>query len=182
MAIEFPFSFFLIFLFRKSRVRKPHISRIEEAILRMREEQNNLAASSEQEAESRSSPSYSGYLGDASIEAQLLKPDNLSAGSSQQRLNGSYVNKSNASKNSSVKNVNELNWDKKPFSLPWGFRIIAWVLLIGGCVACGYNVWAYGIQFGDETCKLWITSILVSFLTSTFLSQPLKVVIIHTAA
>ena len=64
---------------------------------------------------------------------------------------------------------------KKPFTLPWPFRIVAWILLVCTCCACGFFIWSYGITFGDETCKKWITSILVSFVSSAFLSQPIKV-------
>lgn len=64
---------------------------------------------------------------------------------------------------------------KKPFSLPWWCVILGWVVLwlvVGICVAF---VTFYGITFEDAKCKKWISSLLVSFLTSMLFTQPIKV-------
>ena len=64
---------------------------------------------------------------------------------------------------------------KKMMSLPWWFRIVAWVLLWFGTLTCVTFVTFYGIMFGDEKTRKWITSLVISFLTSIFLTQPIKV-------
>ena len=66
---------------------------------------------------------------------------------------------------------------KKRLSLPWWCSIIAWMLLwltVGVCVAF---VTFYGIMFQDEKCKKWITSMIVSFVTSVLFTQPIKVLL-----
>ena len=64
---------------------------------------------------------------------------------------------------------------KKKFELPWGFTIVAWVLLWASVLTAAAFVTFYGVSFGDEKCKKWITSLLVSFVASIFITQPLKV-------
>lgn len=64
---------------------------------------------------------------------------------------------------------------KKKFSLPWGFRIVAWVIVFLGTLTAAAFTTFYGVMFGDYTCKKWLTSMLVSFFSSVFLSQPVKV-------
>lgn len=38
-----------------------------------------------------------------------------------------------------------------------------------------FFLWAYGIQFGDEKTRKWVTSLIVSFFTSILVTQPMKV-------
>ena len=67
---------------------------------------------------------------------------------------------------------------KKRMSLPWWCSIIAWMLLwttVGVCVAF---VTFYGIMFQDDKCKKWISSMVVSFLTSVLFTQPVKVLLL----
>jgi len=63
----------------------------------------------------------------------------------------------------------------KSFSLPWWFCIICWVLLVLVVLASSAFVTFYGITFQDDKCKKWITSMLISFTTSIFITEPLKV-------
>jgi len=63
-------------------------------------------------------------------------------------------------------------------SVPWWCSVIAWILLwmtVGVCVAF---VTFYGIMFQDEKCKKWITSMIVSFVSSVLLTQPVKVLLL----
>ena len=67
---------------------------------------------------------------------------------------------------------------KKKFSLPWWCVIIGWIMLwvtVGLCLAF---ITFYAIMFQDEKCRKWITSMLISFVTSVFLTQPLKVILL----
>jgi len=67
---------------------------------------------------------------------------------------------------------------KKPFSLPWWFVYVGWVLLFLSVGVSAAFVTFYGIQFGDEKTKKWITSLFISFVTSIFLTQPVKVFLV----
>jgi polycystin 1L2 len=59
---------------------------------------------------------------------------------------------------------------------PWWFKIVAYALSFLMACVCLFFVIAKGIVFGDEKVKKWITSVLVSFLSSVLLIQPLQVV------
>jgi len=75
------------------------------------------------------------------------------------------------------KNKAEKTKTKKLFELkfPWWFKIIAYGLsFILACV-CLFFVIMKGIVFGDEKVKKWITSVLISFLSSVLLTQPFQV-------
>jgi polycystin 1L2 len=66
---------------------------------------------------------------------------------------------------------------KKSFELkfPWWFKIIAYGLsFILACV-CLFFVIMKGIVLGDDKVKKWITSVLISFLSSVLLTQPFQV-------
>jgi len=67
---------------------------------------------------------------------------------------------------------------KKRLSLPWWCSIIAWILLWLTVAVCVAFVTFYGIMFQDEKCKKWITSMVVSFLTSVLFTQPIKVLLL----
>lgn len=64
---------------------------------------------------------------------------------------------------------------QKKFELPWYFTIISWLLLWVVTLGSMAMVIFYGISFKDETCKKWITSMVVSFFMSVFVTQPIKV-------
>ncbi len=64
-----------------------------------------------------------------------------------------------------------------PFSLPWWFRIVAWVLLWTVTLVCVVFVTFYGISFADEKCRKWLSSFFISLFTSVLLTQPIKVCI-----
>ena len=52
---------------------------------------------------------------------------------------------------------------------------MAWVLLWLAILVSMAFVTFYGISFADETCKKWISSMLISFFMSVFVTQPIKV-------
>lgn len=67
---------------------------------------------------------------------------------------------------------------KKRLSLPWWCSIVAWLFLwttVGVSVAF---VTFFGIMFQDEKCKKWISSMVISFLTSVLFTQPIKVLLL----
>ncbi|GIY29651.1 polycystic kidney disease protein 1-like 2 [Caerostris darwini] len=67
---------------------------------------------------------------------------------------------------------------KKKFLFPWWCRIIAWILAVSSIVVSCFFLWAYGVQFGDEKTKKWITSLLISFFSSILVTQPIKVFLV----
>ena len=67
---------------------------------------------------------------------------------------------------------------KKRLSLPWWCCIIAWIVLWVTVGVCVTFVTFYGIMFQDDKCKKWITSMVVSFVTSVLFTQPIKVLLL----
>ena len=69
------------------------------------------------------------------------------------------------------------NKEKKSCELkfPWWFRIIAYTISFAIAGSCLFFVVLKGIEFGNEKVAKWLTSLIVSFLTSILLTQPLQV-------
>jgi len=76
-----------------------------------------------------------------------------------------------------VEKQNMKIWKSSKFNLkfPWWFKIIAYVLSSLVTCVCLFFVVTKGIVFGDEKVKNWLTSVLISFLSSVLLTQPLQV-------
>ncbi|NWV65762.1 PK1L2 protein, partial [Malurus elegans] len=68
--------------------------------------------------------------------------------------------------------------DKKSFSargLPWWFVFIAWFLVAATSGVSGFFTMLYGLHYGKENSIKWLISMVISFLESLFITQPLKV-------
>ena len=60
-------------------------------------------------------------------------------------------------------------------SFPWWFKIIAYFLSFIVSTVCIFFIIVKGIEFGDEKVQKWISSFLISVLTSFLLTQPIQV-------
>ena len=72
------------------------------------------------------------------------------------------------------------NGKKKSFEVkfPWWFKIIAYVLSFAFAGVSLFFVIVKGIEFGDDKVTKWLTSLIVSFLSSVILTQPLQVILL----
>lgn len=155
--IVFPANFVVIMLFRKSRARRKRPSRLEEALKKV--------------------PTG----GTTSVSD--VKPDvggiwaigGKSSGQIQSRPESSF-SQSYDRPQSTLSQRGDRKRSRKPKKeLPWFCRYIAWLLLWMVTLGAAAMVTFYGISFQDDKCKKWITSMLVSFFTSIFITQPIKV-------
>ena len=176
--ITFPINFLIAFLFKRSRPRRKRASRVADAVRRMHSRQP--AASVDDAVERPETP-----FAEQNDARPMLQSDSQQWGAQR------YVEPMEpAIRPTSAGNVqlqDEDPWSnqcdrqpakKKRLSLPWWCSIIAWMLLwitVGVCVAF---VTFYGIMFQDEKCKKWITSMIVSFVTSVLFTQPIKVLLV----
>ena len=66
---------------------------------------------------------------------------------------------------------------KKPFQLkfPWWFKIFAYALSFVFANVSLFFVIVKGIEFGEEKVYKWLSSLIVGFFSSIFLTQPLQV-------
>nr|XP_021396719.1 polycystic kidney disease protein 1-like 2 [Lonchura striata domestica] len=74
--------------------------------------------------------------------------------------------------------LNLSNDDKKSSSsrgLPWWFVFIAWFLVAATSSVSGFFTMLYGLHYGKENSIKWLISMVISFLESLFITQPLKV-------
>jgi len=171
--ITFPINFLVAFLFKRSRPRRKRASRVAAAVRRMRSRQVGIvddAVDHPEEPDSRPMLQSDSQQWDAQYYAEPMEP---------------------ALQPSSAKNVEFQDVDpwsdvsnqcdtlpaakKKRMSLPWWCSIIAWILLWMTVGVCAAFVTFYGIMFQDDKCKKWISSMVISFLTSVLFTQPLKV-------
>jgi len=63
----------------------------------------------------------------------------------------------------------------KSYTIPWWCKILAYLLSFACMFVSIFFIVIKGIEFGDEKVRKWITSLLVSFLTSVLLTQPIQV-------
>lgn len=64
---------------------------------------------------------------------------------------------------------------QRPFVLGWWGRALAWLLVLAVVGVAIFFVWAYALQFGAEKTSRWLTSLIVTFLTSILVVEPLMV-------
>uniref|UniRef100_H0Z296 Polycystin 1 like 2/pseudo n=1 Tax=Taeniopygia guttata TaxID=59729 RepID=H0Z296_TAEGU len=62
-----------------------------------------------------------------------------------------------------------------PRGLPWWFVFIAWFLVAATSSVSGFFTMLYGLHYGKENSIKWLISMVISFLESLFITQPLKV-------
>jgi polycystin 1L2 len=73
---------------------------------------------------------------------------------------------------------NEKKKQKKELKFPWWTKIIAYVLSFVFAAVSIFFIIMQGISFGDDKCTKWLTSIMVSFITSILLTQPIQVALV----
>lgn len=64
---------------------------------------------------------------------------------------------------------------KRPFSLPWWFKIIGYILAFTFAAVSIFFIIMQGITFGNEKSGKWLTALIMSFFASIFIIQPLQV-------
>ena len=60
-------------------------------------------------------------------------------------------------------------------TFPWWFKFFAYVLSYAFIGVSIFFIIVKGIEFGNDKVQKWLATILMSFLTSVFLTQPLQV-------
>jgi polycystin 1L2 len=76
-----------------------------------------------------------------------------------------------------VTDSNLINQRKKRTRLffPWWAKILAYILSAICVIVSGVFVVFKGISLGDEKCGKWLTSFVISILSSCFITQPIQV-------
>ncbi|XP_077979558.1 polycystin-2-like protein 2 [Glandiceps talaboti] len=67
---------------------------------------------------------------------------------------------------------------KKAFSFPHWCIFIGWFLVFLSIATAVAFVIFYAVQMGDLETKQWFTSLVISFITAIFFTQPIKVILI----
>ncbi|XP_033750161.1 uncharacterized protein LOC117334568 isoform X2 [Pecten maximus] len=155
--IVFPVNFLIVFMFRRSRPRSKRPSRVEEAI--------------------KSSSQTTASMTD--VNPRLKSAANTSRVNSSMLIDSGKRPDTSMSRAYTSLSVAEVPKDgkkkKKKLEFPWFFTILAWIILWLTVLVSAAFVTFYGVMFQDVKCKQWITSMLISFFTSVFITQPIKV-------
>ena len=61
-------------------------------------------------------------------------------------------------------------------TFPWWTKFIAYFLAFIFTAVSIFFIIIKGIEFGDTKCTKWLTSLVISFFTSIFLTEPIKVI------
>jgi len=169
--IVFPVNFAIVWLFRKARPKNKRKSRIKQALVRQEEAFKRKKQEGGLPYEVASPATSSSDLKPILEESPSPVPDSAYTQPLQPAAGYDTTNPTTIT----LAPHEPLPPKKKKFSLPWWFIIVGWaVLWIATLVSAIFTVF-YGIQFGDLKTKKWITSLVVTFLTSIFLTQPIKV-------
>ncbi|XP_046550027.1 uncharacterized protein LOC124259855 [Haliotis rubra] len=151
--VVFPINFAIIMLFRKSRARRLRPSRVEEAL--------------------RNIPSWSSTsLSDVNAEVGREFQKGVKLSQVQPSRPGSSCSRLS---DRSPSSMSQGSPGRKKMELPWFCRYLAWILLWAVIFVSAAMVTFYGISFRDEKVRKWVTSMLVSFVTSIFITEPIKV-------
>jgi hypothetical protein len=70
---------------------------------------------------------------------------------------------------------NEIKTKIKRIRFPWWIKIISYLISHSLMIISATLVIIKGIDFGDQICGKWLTSLIFAFLSSAFLTQPLQV-------
>lgn len=62
--------------------------------------------------------------------------------------------------------------------MPWWFKIFGYLMSTSIVAVCIFFIIVKGISFGDDLCRKWLTSFVISVLTSVCLTQPIQVILL----
>ena len=157
--IVFPPTFLIVFLFRRSKLRTLRKPRIQAAL-----EKQGIKLHSHSNI---STPAKRNQEDTASVSSQGSHDLGLPLRDMDSKRGVGLL---------SLKSASEKNKKKKRSALlPYWCRYIAWGLCIFSILISVFFLWAYGIQFGDDKTRKWISSLIVSFFASILVTQPIKV-------
>ena len=155
--ITFPFVFLVVFLFKFSKPSKLRSNTVEKSLKEGKEV--DTEESDDEDDGTESDEGSMGMAEDSDIADEDIKSmtshDSSRTVSSVESL-GSFVTRSK-------------------FSLPHFCLYIGWFLCFAFIVLSAFFLWAYGITFGNEFILTWFTTVVISFFTSFFIFEPLKV-------
>ena len=104
------------------------------------------------------------------------KPNQLSAvAQALIRLRG--IKRTKDSKHAALRaTAKKITTKKGALMLPWWWLVIAYIMSFLVVIITVFFTVARSIEFGDAKTQKWLVSIFVSFLSSVFFTQPIKVV------
>jgi hypothetical protein len=70
---------------------------------------------------------------------------------------------------------NEVKTKMKRIRFPWWTKIIAYIISHSLMIISATLVIIKGIDFGDQLCGKWLTSLIFAFISSAFITQPFQV-------
>ncbi|XP_070581220.1 polycystin family receptor for egg jelly-like isoform X2 [Ptychodera flava] len=167
--IVFPISILVIQIFRKSRPKKKRRSRIEIAKEQLAQKRNEIDSRS-----SMVSPSHI-EVKPNNDEMYLLDFEEKEDGDKFMSIDAMVASEN---EKKLAKKEKRKKKKKKAFGFPHWCIYIAWFLVFLSVAVAVTFVTFYAIQLGDLETRQWFTSLIISFLTAIFLTQPIKVLLL----
>ena len=157
--IAFPFVLFIVFLFKYSRRRELRENRLVQALFSDETEEDLESDTLEDDTGSRPQSGRS----------QTASP--------QSTRPSSAVSAFSTLSTDSLASQAEAN-SKRKFSLPWFCTYLAWCLCLTSIFVSAFFIWAYGMSLGNDKTYRWLTSFFVTLLSSFFVVEPIKILIL----
>jgi hypothetical protein len=76
---------------------------------------------------------------------------------------------------SKIEFYNEVKNKLKRIRFPWWTKIVAYIISHSLMILSATLVIIKGIDFGDQLCGKWLTSLIFAFISSAFITQPFQV-------
>ncbi|XP_010130648.1 PREDICTED: polycystic kidney disease protein 1-like 2, partial [Buceros rhinoceros silvestris] len=111
------------------------------------------------------------------MELELLGPHKFQMPQSYTQAVRQVQHMKNLLENQTCSSAFSSDGKKSPSSkgLPWWFVYVAWFLVAATSGVSGFFTMLYGLHYGKENSIKWLISMVISFLESLFITQPLKV-------
>ncbi|CAH1796902.1 unnamed protein product [Owenia fusiformis] len=167
--IVFPVSMLIVQLFRRSRLRTKRVSPVHAAIQKMQQSDTSVKNDSDSNGK------------DTILSEDTKREDTeQTIGEHCQNMSGVKIVIDNTEDLGSPEATCESDRKSgnKRWMFPWWCRYVAWALVVLTTLVSGSFIIFYGVQFKDEKCRKWITSMLVSMVMSIFVTQPIKVLLV----
>ena len=163
-AVTFPFVFLIVFLFKYSKPSKLRTNRI---IRSLQEETEATEEDEENENDNENGQDVEDEMQEAEIE------------NNEEADTKSLVSTTSSSSTDSSDSQQSLasSVTRRKFSLPFFCVYIGWFLCLALIGLSSFFLWAYAIHFGNDFTNKWFITVILSFFTSFFIFEPLKVLV-----
>ena len=157
--ITFPPTFIIVQLFRRSRARVTRTARLRQIVKESFEK-----AHEENDDDSDGEFNDLNRAGSPDTNGQFIKT----------KVNLNESNQVEDDVEEEEVKPEDYEKPKRPLTFPWWCRIIAMIMSYACMIVSIFFIIVRGLEFGNDKVTKWVTSLVISFITSVFLTQPIQ--------